>query len=407
MFVFCAVEAIGMAKVILHADLNNFYASVACLHRPDLREVPVAVCGDPARRHGIVLAKNMPAKRYGIQTGQVLWQAFQLCPRLTTIAPDYREVSRMSQTVRTIFGRYTDRVQPFGIDEAWLDLTAPDMTLEQGERIANHLRHTVREETGLTVSVGVSDSRVLAKLGSDLKKPDAVSLICEQNRSQVLDPLPIGSLLFVGRATARKLNAIGIYTVGQLAAADPQVLRGVLGKAGLTLSGFARGADDASLFLDDQPVKSVGNSTTTPSDVTDERGARLTLLDLSESVAFRLRQQGMAGRVVELSLRDTAMRTVTRQLTLDRPTDCSSSRTVMSFSSVSRISAANASCSRLRVRRTRRSCSLCSILLPLQTEKIFEIKFNISCAFCPFLHRQAGYCRLRCISNLLYIIIDT
>ena len=118
MFVFCAVEAIGMAKVILHADLNNFYASVACLHRPDLREVPVAVCGDPARRHGIVLAKNMPAKRYGIQTGQVLWQAFQLCPRLTTIAPDYREVSRMSQTVRTIFGRYTDRVQPFGIDEA-------------------------------------------------------------------------------------------------------------------------------------------------------------------------------------------------------------------------------------------------------------------------------------------------
>ena len=169
----------------------------------------------------------------------------------------------------------------------------------------------------------MSDSRVLAKLGSDLKKPDAVSLICEQNRSQVLDPLPIGSLLFVGRATARKLNAIGIYTVGQLAAADPQVLRGVLGKAGLTLSGFARGADDASLFLDDQPVKSVGNSTTTPSDVTDERGARLTLLDLSESVAFRLRQQGMAGRVVELSLRDTAMRTVTRQLTLDRPTDCS------------------------------------------------------------------------------------
>lgn len=323
MFVFCTVGAIGMAKVILHADLNNFYASVACLHRPDLREVPVAVCGDPARRHGIVLAKNMPAKRYGIQTGQVLWQAFQLCPRLTTIAPDYREVSRMSQTVRTIFGRYTDRVQPFGIDEAWLDLTAPDMTLEQGERIANHLRHTVREETGLTVSVGVSDSRVLAKLGSDLKKPDAVSLICEQNRSQVLDPLPIGSLLFVGRATARKLNAIGIYTVGQLAAADPQVLRGVLGKAGLTLSGFARGADDASLFLDDQPVKSVGNSTTTPSDVTDERGARLTLLDLSESVAFRLRQQGMAGRVVELSLRDTAMRTVTRQLTLDRPTDCS------------------------------------------------------------------------------------
>lgn len=198
------------------------------------------------------------------------------------------------------------------------------MTLLQGERIANHLRHTVREETGLTVSVGVSDNRVFAKLGSDLKKPDAVSLICDQNRSQVLDPLPIGSLLFVGRATVRKLNSIGIYTVGQLAAANPQVLRGVLGKAGLTLSGFARGNDAGAFFRDDeQPVKSVGNSTTTPTNVTDERGARLTLLDLSESVAFRLRQQGMAGRVVELSLRDTAMHTITRQLTLDRATDCS------------------------------------------------------------------------------------
>lgn len=313
-----------MSKVILHADLNNFYASVACLDRPDLREVPVAVCGDPARRHGIVLAKNMPAKRYGIQTGQVLWEAFQLCPELTIIAPDFREVSRLSQAVRTIFSRYTDKVQPFGIDEAWLDLSAPDMTLLQGERIANHLRHTVREETGLTVSVGVSDNRVFAKLGSDLTKPDAVSLICDQNRSQVLDPLPIGSLLFVGRATVRKLNSIGIYTVGQLAAANPQVLRGVLGKAGLTLSGFARGNDAGAFFRDDeQPVKSVGNSTTTPTDVTDERGARLTLLDLSESVAFRLRQQGMAGRVVELSLRDTAMHTITRQLTLDRATDCS------------------------------------------------------------------------------------
>lgn len=313
-----------MSKVILHADLNNFYASVACLDRPDLREVPVAVCGDPARRHGIVLAKNMPAKRYGIQTGQVLWEAFQLCPELTIIAPDFREVSRLSQAVRTIFSRYTDKVQPFGIDEAWLDLSAPDMTLLQGERIANHLRHTVREETGLTVSVGVSDNRIFAKLGSDLKKPDAVSLICDQNRSQVLDPLPIGSLLFVGRATVRKLNSIGIYTVGQLAAANPQVLRGVLGKAGLTLSGFARGNDAGAFFRDDeQPVKSVGNSTTTPTDVTDERGARLTLLDLSESVAFRLRQQGMAGRVVELSLRDAAMHTITRQLTLDRATDCS------------------------------------------------------------------------------------
>ena len=313
-----------MSKVILHADLNNFYASVACLTRPDLREVPMAVCGDPSRRHGIVLAKNMPAKRLGVKTGQVLWQAFQLCPGLETLAPDYDEVSRMSRVVRGIFDRYTGHVQPFGIDEAWLDLTAPDMTLSRGERIANHLRHTVREETGLTVSVGVSDSRVFAKLGSDLKKPDAVSVICAQNRAAVLDPLPVSAMLFIGRATVRKLNAIGVYTIGQLAGADPMALRGVLGKPGLTLSGFARGRDDGDFFAPgDQPVKSVGNSVTTAADVTQPCEARYTLLDLCESVAYRLRRQGLSGRVVELSLRDTSMRTITRQTTLPFLTDCS------------------------------------------------------------------------------------
>lgn len=314
-----------MSRVILHADLNNFYASVACLKRPDLSEVPLAVCGDPDMRHGIVLAKNMPAKRMGVKTGQVIWQAKKLCPTLQTIAPDFDEVLRYSGIVREIFGRYTSHVQPFGLDEAWLDISGPSMTIRQGEHVANHLRHTVREETGLTVSVGVSDNRVFAKLGSDLKKPDAVSVVCGENRAQVLDPLPVGELLFIGPATQRKLNNIGIYTVGQLAAADPQVLKGLFGKTGLMLSGIAHG-DDMAAVLDSaaQPrVKSVGNSVTAAHDVESWLDARITLIGLCESVTSRMRKQNLCGRVVELSLRDTALHVTTRQLTLPAPTDCS------------------------------------------------------------------------------------
>ncbi|MEG0049109.1 MAG: DNA polymerase IV [Clostridia bacterium] len=312
-----------MSRVILHADLNNFYASVACLNRPALREVPVAVCGDPTLRHGIVLAKNMPAKRLGIQTGQVIWQAKQLCPSLVTLAPDFNEVLRLSHQVRDIFCRYTNRVQSFGVDEAWLDLSQPDMSLAKGEQIANHLRHTVREETGLTVSVGVSDNRIFAKLGSDLKKPDAVSLVCEANRASVLDPLPVSELLFIGRATTRKLNAVGIYTVGQLAAVQPGVLKGLFGKTGLMLSGFAHG-DDAAAVLESNAVskvKSVGNSVTAAHDVRTYHDARITLYGLCESVASRLRKQGLQGGVLQLSLRDTALQTIQRQCTLKADTD--------------------------------------------------------------------------------------
>lgn len=314
-----------MSRVILHADLNNFYASVACLGRPDLREVPVAVCGDPEQRHGIVLAKNMPAKRMGVQTGQVIWQAKQVCPNLHTVPPDFNEVLRLSGVVRGIMGRYTSHVQPFGVDEAWLDISGPDMSIAQGEKVANHLRHTVREETGLTVSVGVSDNRVFAKLGSDLKKPDAVSVICAENRARVLDPLPISELLFIGPATTRKLNNIGIYTVGQLTATDPQILKGLFGKTGLMLSGIAHGQDMAAVIASAaQPqVKSVGNSVTAAHDVETPFDARITLIGLCESVASRMRKQNLCGRVVELSLRTTDLRVTTRQLTLPFATDCS------------------------------------------------------------------------------------
>ena len=314
-----------MGKVVLHADLNNFYASIACITHPEWREQPLAVCGDPTLRHGIVLAKNMPAKRKGVITGQAIWQARQSCPNLNTVAPDFEQVLRYAGLVRRIFARYTNRVQPFGVDEAWLDVSDPGTDMTDGLRIANHLRHTVREETGLTLSVGVSDNRVFAKLGSDLKKPDGVSLVCAQNRHTVLDPLPVDELLFIGRATTKKLHAVGIFTIGQLAAAEPSALRALFGKTGLMLSGFARGNDAASVIAEDSPVKmkSVGNSITASHDIVALHDARITLYGLCESVASRMRKHGVIGRVVQVSIRNTSLDWYQRQQKLEYQTDCS------------------------------------------------------------------------------------
>ncbi len=307
-----------MARVILHADLNNFYASVACLKEPIWQEEPLAVCGDPSVRHGIVLAKNMPAKKLGIQTGQVIWQAKQLCPDLITVAPDVEQILAFSKQVRGIFSRYTSHVQPFGADEAWLDLSEPSMTIQKGYCIANHIRHTIREETGLTVSIGVSDNRIFAKLGSDLKKPDAVTVICQENRKTVLDPLPVGELLFVGKATTAKLHQIGIYNIGQLARVDVQVLKGILGKPGVTLSRFANG-DDVSPILPTAAtptVKSVGNSLTTAKDLTTYEEAKITLFGLCDSVASRLRKKTLWGSSIQISMRDHTLATTQRQCTV-------------------------------------------------------------------------------------------
>ena len=315
-----------MSRVVLHADLNSFYASVACLEHPEWREIPLAVSGDPELRHGIVLAKNTIAKRQGVITGQAVWQAKQCCPSLYTVRPQLDAILRYSQTVRGIFSRYTNHVQPFGVDEAWLDVSNPGIEIDDGYRIANHLRHTVREETGLTISVGVGDNRVFAKLGSDLKKPDGVTVVCRENRATVLDPLPVDALLFIGRATSRKLHAVGIYTIGQLAAADPSALKAIFGKTGLMLSGFARGNDTAAALAEDVPsrMKSVGNSTTTAHDMLTKRDVRITLYALCESVASRLRKHEFVGNVVRLSIRNAdTLEWTQHQQSLGFDTDCS------------------------------------------------------------------------------------
>ncbi len=309
-----------MPRVILHSDLNNFYASVECLRHPEFRDVPLAVGGDPELRHGIVLAKNMPAKALGVSTGEPLWQAKQKCPGLQIVPPDGSAYLRFAQGVRAIYRRYTDWIEPFGLDEAWLDLSDCG-SLEAGKALADRIRGDIFREMGITASVGVANNKVFAKLGSDMKKPDATTLLRPEEYGRSVWRLPASDLLYVGPATRRKLFNLGLYTIGDLARADPALLCALLGKWGLTLHRYANGldADPVARAGDQDPVKSVGNSTTTPRDLTTPGEVRVTLQALSESVAARLREAGLRARVVQLSVRDCDLFWMERQCRLEAP----------------------------------------------------------------------------------------
>ncbi len=306
-------------RTILHSDLNNFYASVECAYDPSLKDKPMAVCGDPEARHGIVLAKNMPAKRLGIVTGEVIWQAKQKCPNLVVLPPNYPRYLRFSRLMRAIYADYTHQIEPFGMDEAWLDVTGAGLS---GEVLADRLRMRAREELGLTLSVGVSFNKIFAKLGSDMKKPDATTVITPDNFRRRVWPLPAGDLLYVGPATRRRLAGRNLRTIGDIARCAPQDLRAMLGKTGEMLWCFANGRDNTPVMAADESpeVKSVGNSTTTPRDIADEQDAHMVLMVLSESVAERLRAQALRGRVVCLSVRDCQLRCFTVQRRLDHAT---------------------------------------------------------------------------------------
>ena len=281
-------------RVILHCDLNCFFASVELLSHPDLRDIPTAVCGDPASRHGIILAKNEPAKRLGIQTAETIWQAKKKCPGLVLLPPHHGLYREYSRRVNAIYEQYTDLVEPFGIDESWLDITG-SMHLFGGDpkAIANTLRRRLRQELGLTISVGVSFNKVFAKLGSDYKKPDATTVISRENWQDIVWPLPVGDLLFVGRAAGRVLHQYGVETIGQLAACSPQMLETLLGKLGLQLHEYANGLDGSPVRPAGQqePVKSVGNGTTFPKNLTRWEEVQRGLAVLSDSVAMRLRHR--------------------------------------------------------------------------------------------------------------------
>ena len=310
-------------RVILHCDLNSFFASVELLDKPTLRDVPVAVCGDPKSRHGIILAKNEPAKKMGVKTAETLWQARKKCPALVLLPPHHRLYEEYSRRVNEIYDRFTDLVEPFGIDESWLDVTG-SLHLFGGDarQLADDIRGRLRQELGLTISVGVSFNKVFAKLGSDYKKPDATTVISRENWRDMVWPLPVGDLLYVGRAARRTLAQYGVETVGQLAACDPALPEQLLGKMGLQLWQYANGMDKSPVKPRHaaEPVKSVGNGTTFPQNLVRWEQLRAGLLPLCDSVATRLRQQGLYAGGVSLSIKDASFKTVSRQIRLDAPT---------------------------------------------------------------------------------------
>ena len=308
-----------MERIILHADLNNFYASVECLKEPKYENVPMAVTGDPDQRHGIILAKNQLAKAAGVKTGEPIWQARAKCPNLVCLPPRFGLYMYYSRKVREVYYRFTPKVEPFGLDEAWLDMTG---TGRNAQEAADAIRAAVKAETKLTVSVGASFNKIFAKLGSDMRKPDATMVITRQDFKQTVWPLAVEELLFVGRATKRKLNNIGVFTIGDLARLSPAVLRAMLGKWGETIGLFARGEDRSEVaFLGaSPPVKSVGNSFTPFRDLKDGEDVKQMFFILSESVSARLRDQGLVCSLVGISVRDCELFTFSRQSALQNPT---------------------------------------------------------------------------------------
>lgn len=307
-----------MERTILHVDCNSFYASVECFLNPDIRKFPVAVCGDVENRHGIILAKNQRAKKFNIHTGDAVWQAREKCPGLVCVPARFDRYLRFSRMARSIYEDYTDRVEPFGLDECWLDITAPHA---DGEQTAQEIRARIKRELGITVSIGVSFNKIFAKLGSDYQKPDAVTVISKENYRQKAWPLPADQLLYVGRATARKLFLRSIQTIGDLAQADGAMLHSFLGKMGLIIQSFAAGRDTAPVrrSMETVPIKSVGNSLTSPRDLENMQDIRIITYLLSESVAARLREYGMKGRTVRIWIRDNELHSFSRQMTLGRP----------------------------------------------------------------------------------------
>lgn len=310
-----------MERVILHSDLNSFYASVEMLYQPKLRQIPMAVGGDEERRHGIILAKNEAAKKFQVATGEPLWQAKRKCPELTIVPPHFPKYLYFSNLVREIYLEYTDQVEPFGIDECWLDVTGSLGLYGIGIQIAEQIRQRIWNELGITVSIGVSNNKITSKLGSDYKKPDAITQITPENYKRIVYPLPASSLLYVGPATARKLQSRGIHTIGQLAQTDRKLLIQWFGKLGDLLFVFSNGLDRSPVARNDEcaAVKSIGNSTTTCRDMKNDEDIRMVFTVLAESVAARVREHGLKGETLCIFVRDHTLHSFSCQQKLPRP----------------------------------------------------------------------------------------
>lgn len=293
-------------RAILHSDLNCFYASVEMMLDPNLRGKAVAVCGSTENRHGIVLAKSEKAKRAGVKTGMVNWEARQLCPDLIMVPPQYDQYMKYSELTRSIYQRYTDLVEPFGMDECWCDVTGCQ---KSGIRIAEEIRRCVREELGMTVSIGVSFNKIFAKLGSDMKKPDAITIIDQDDFKEKVWPLDVSELLYVGPATTVKLNRYAIRTIGDLASTDPDFLRRLLGVKGIAIWRYACGTDQSRVMPSDYevPVKTIGHGVTCTADLYNTEEVWRVMLELSQDIGHKLRVHKLAATGVQITVKSSEL----------------------------------------------------------------------------------------------------
>ena len=307
-----------VGRTILHCDLNNFYASVEQKLHPEYDGMPLAVCGDPKARHGIVLAKNQLAKQAGVKTAETIWEAKQKCPELVLVEPHFDEYVKYSKQVFEIYTSFTDRVESFGIDECWLDVTGCERLFGDGKAIADTLRKTVKEKTGLTISVGVSFTKTLAKLGSDLKKPDATTVLDEKHYMQIIGNMPPSEMIMVGKHTSEKLEKLNIRTIKDLANADRNALRYQFGIIADTLVNAAQGieTEEVKKYYDVRIPKSVSKGTTTPRNIESADEAKIVIYALAEMVALQLRGYGLVANGVYLAIKNPALNWTSKQMPL-------------------------------------------------------------------------------------------
>lgn len=329
-----------MTKTILHCDLNNFYASVEQKLHPEYDGMPLAVCGNPEVRHGIVLAKNQLAKQAGVQTGEAIWISQKKCPGIKLVSPHFDEYVKYSKIVYEIYTTFTDRVESFGIDECWLDVTGSlKLFGKTGEELANIIRETVKKKTGLTISVGVSFTKTLAKLGSDLKKPDAVTVLDKENYLDRIGDLSPSEMIMIGRKTSKKLENLNIRTIRDLANADRELLRSHFGIVGVNLIKEARGEGDdvVAKYFEHTIPKSVSNGTTTPRDIKTFEEAKVVVYALAELVAVRLRSYNLLANGVGVYLKNNQFDGVSKLNALNKPTSNASTLAKVALDTIKNI----------------------------------------------------------------------
>nr|WP_315020874.1 DNA polymerase IV [uncultured Aminipila sp.] len=312
-----------MDRTIIHCDMNGFFASVELLSRPDLKNIPMAVSGNPESRHGIILAKNEHAKKFGVVTAETIWSAQKKCPELQLVRPHHDKYKKYSKLINSIYYRFTDMVEPFSIDESWLDVTGSLKLFGNGVEIADKIRETVKKELGLTLSAGVSYNKIFAKMGSDYKKPDATTVISRDNYKNLLWPMDISEMFFVGSATADKLKRTGILTIGDLACTNKSVLQGLLGKQGSMLYEYANGLDESPVArsYEKQKIKSVGNGITFKRNLTTTDDIQTSLKALSDTVSSRLRSYQIKASGIKIDIKDPYFKTISRQKQLESATN--------------------------------------------------------------------------------------